>query len=73
MNTYDEKYYQQVLEYYEWINNSEALNQRWERFKKHQAMMHRHLSHVKHELRRQITILTTEELDVLKETIQSEI
>lgn len=39
----------------------------------HQAMMHRHLSHVKHELRRQITILTTEELDVLKETIQSEV
>jgi len=37
----------------------------------HQAMMHRHLSHVKHELRRQIAILTTEELDVLKETIQS--
>lgn len=39
----------------------------------HQAVMHRHLSHVKHELRRQITILTTEELDVLKETIQSEV
>ena len=37
----------------------------------HQAMMHRHLSHVKHELRRQITIHTTEELGVLKETIQS--
>lgn len=37
----------------------------------HQAMMHRHLSHVKHELRRQIAIHTTEELDVLKETIQS--
>ncbi|AOV60200.1 hypothetical protein S820908_052 [Synechococcus phage S-CAM9] len=34
MNNYDDKYYQQVLEYYEWINNSEALNQRWERFKK---------------------------------------
>lgn len=37
----------------------------------HQAMMHRHLSHVKHELRRQIAIHTTEELGVLKETIQS--
>ena len=37
----------------------------------HQAMMHRHLSHVKHELRRQIAIHTTEELDVLKETLQS--
>ena len=37
----------------------------------HQAMMHRHMSHVKHELRRQIAIHTTEELDVLKETIQS--
>ena len=39
----------------------------------HKAMRHRHLSHVKLELRRQITILTTEELDVLKETIQSEV
>ena len=39
----------------------------------HQAMMHRHLSHVKHELRRQITIETTEELGVLKETIQQEV
>ena len=37
----------------------------------HQAMMHRHLSHVKHELRRQIAIHTTEELGVLKETIHS--
>ena len=37
----------------------------------HQAMMHRHLSHVKHELRRQIAIHTTEELGVLKETLQS--
>ena len=39
----------------------------------HQAMMHRHLSHVKHELRRQIAIHTTEELGVLKETIQQEV
>ena len=37
----------------------------------HQAMMHRHLSHVKHELRRQLAIQTTEGLEVLKETIQS--
>ena len=37
----------------------------------HQAMMHRHLSHVKHELRRQIAIQTTEGLEVLKETLQS--
>ena len=37
----------------------------------HQAMMHRHLSHVKHELRRQLAIHTTEELSVLKGTIQS--
>jgi hypothetical protein len=39
----------------------------------HQAMMHRHLSHVKHELRRQIAILTTEGLEVLKETLQQEV
>ena len=37
----------------------------------HQAMMHRHLRHVKHELRRQLAIHTTEELSVLKGTIQS--
>ena len=39
----------------------------------HQAMMHRHLSHVKHELRRQLAIHTTEELSVLKGTIQSQV
>ena len=39
----------------------------------YQAMMHRHLSHVKHELRRQIAIHTTEGLEVLKETLQQEV
>ena len=39
----------------------------------HQAMMHRHLSHVKHELRRQLAIHTTEELSVLKGTLQQEV
>ena len=39
----------------------------------HQAMMHRHLSHVKHELRRQIAIHTTEGLEVLQETLQQEV
>ena len=39
----------------------------------HQAMMHRHLSHVKHELRRQLAIQTTEGLEVLKETLQQEV
>ena len=36
----------------------------------HQAIMHRYLSFVKSELRRQIAIETTEELAVLKETLQ---
>ena len=39
----------------------------------HQAVMHRHLSHVKHELRRQIAIQTTEGLEVLQETLQQEV
>ena len=39
----------------------------------HQAVMHRYLSHVKHELRRQIAILTTEGLEVLQETLQQEV
>jgi len=39
----------------------------------HQAVMHRHLSHVKHELRRQLAILTTEGLEVLQETLQQEV
>ena len=39
----------------------------------HQAVMHRHLSHVKHELRRQIAIHTTEGLEVLQETLQQEV
>ena len=36
----------------------------------YQSMMHRHLSHVKHELRRQIALETTEELGVLKNALQ---
>ena len=36
----------------------------------YQSMMHRHLSHVKHELRRQIALQTTEELAVLKDALQ---
>ena len=36
----------------------------------HQAIMHRYLSFVKSELRRQITLETTEGLAVLKETLQ---
>ena len=36
----------------------------------YQSMMHRHLSHVKHELRRQIALETTEDLGVLKDALQ---
>ena len=34
MNNYDESYYQEVVKYYSWINNSMTLNERWNEWKR---------------------------------------
>lgn len=85
MTDINDSIYEDIKQYYEMEEQSEDLTTLEEALTKveelevllvdnpYQSMMHRHLSHVKHELRRQIALQTTKELGVLKDALQQDI
>jgi len=85
MTDINDSIYEDIKQYYEMEEQSEDLTILEEALTKveelevllvenpYQSMMHRHLSHIKYELRRQIALQTTEELAVLKDALQQDL
>jgi hypothetical protein len=85
MTDINDSIYEDIKQYYQMEEQSEDLTTLEEALVKveelevllvenpYQSMMHRHLSHIKYELRRQIALQTTEELGVLKDALQQDI
>ena len=85
MTDMDDYMYESIKEFYEEEERNEQYAELQEALTKveelevllvdnpYQSMLHRHLSHIKYELRRQVALQTTEELAVLKNALQQDL